>query len=115
MAATPITPYAINRLGGGLDLSTVTPTATDATNGNSIANSGNMFLDVHNTDTVSRALTFTIIGATDGNPVTPLAVPIAASKTQRLGPFPTGIYGGTLNFTTASALLTVAACTMPTT
>lgn len=114
-APTAITPYAINR-STGLDMSTVSPTTADATNGNSILNTGNMFVDVHNTNSgsTSHIVTFKVTGAVDGNPTTPKSITVLATKTVRLGPWPTPAYGGSLVITGNSTELTFTAFTMPT-
>jgi hypothetical protein len=114
MTATPIVPYTFSRA-TPLDLSTAIESSSDSTNGNSILNSGNLFLDLHNTDASPRTCAFTIVGGADGQPVTPLSVSVAATKTVRLGPFPTSLYGGTLNLLTSNNLLKILAFTVPTT
>lgn len=111
-ARTPLTLHTYDRF-VGLDLSTVTPDVADVTNGNSVPNSGHMFLDIHNTNSGSTAhiVSFSLSGGVDGQPITPKPISIAATKTIRLGPWPSDIYGGLLKLNGAHVELTFAACT----
>lgn len=96
MPRTAIPVTVIDRT--GVDLSTITPTPLDVPNGNSIINTGNMWIEIKNTNAASTARTVTIAlsGSYDGQSVTPKTQSIAAGKTWIKGPWPPGIYGGQL-------------------
>lgn len=110
---TPITIARISRT--GLDLSTVTPVAADVANGNSVVNSGNMFIAVHNTNSGSTAhiVTATLTGGKDGQTITPKSISVAATKTEYLGPWPSDIYTGVLQIQGAHAELLISAFELP--
>lgn len=112
---TPITVNRISRT--GLDLSTVSPVAADVSNGNSVANSGRVFIAVHNTNAGSTAhiITATLTGGKDGQTITPKSISVAATKTEYLGPWPTDIYTGTLVVNGAHAELLISAFELPST
>lgn len=68
----------------------------DPVNNHSVPNNGRMFLEVRNSGSVSRTVTFRFPGVVDGQAVTPRAVSLAAAAIRRFGPFPTGDYGSQL-------------------
>lgn len=86
----------------------VTPTALDAVNGNTLANSGAMYFDVSNTDTASHTVTISIQQQVDGIAPTNPPVTLAAGATKRFANFPTNIYGSALQINTDSALVKIA-------
>lgn len=86
----------------------VTPTALDAVNGNTVANTGLTYYDVTNTDASSHTVTFNIQQQTDGITPTRPAVTLAAGVTKRFANFPPKIYGSALQINTDSALVKIA-------
>ena len=85
-------------------------TALDAVNGNAVANTGQTYYDVTNTDTASHTVTFNIQQQVDG--IAPTSVPktIAAGVTKRFANFPPNIYGQSLQINTDSALVKIVSC-----
>lgn len=105
MPATPVTVTVITRAG----VAPATFASSDNTNGNSVPNDGNVWLEFSNTDASSRSVTITVAREVDDQSVTATPHAIPAGEQLRLGPFPPTDYGHTLNFTTTNALLKVAA------
>lgn len=105
MAATTITATEVTRAGVAIP----TGIATDATNGNVIANDGNVLLILDNTDTASHTVTFAIHGTVDGVASPGKTLTLAASATRVAGPFPTSVYGNALDITSTAATVTIAA------
>lgn len=70
----------------------------DATNNHVIANDGNMWIEVRNSNGASTARTLTIhlTGARDGQAPAPKTYSIAAAATRRIGPFPVSLYGSAM-------------------
>lgn len=97
MARAAVVPYVFSR-NAGLDVSTVTPTTGDATNGHTIPNKPGLFLEVTNTNgaSTSRTISFHLSGGTDGQGVVPKPTVVAPGKTIKLGPWPQDSYSGQL-------------------
>lgn len=107
-ARTALTPTVITRNG-------VAPVAfanSDNVNGNSCPNDPNTWIEVSNTDSVSRNVTVKPSRQVDGQTVTGTAHTVAAAAQLRLGPFPTSDYGTSLQINTDAALLKIAAYTL---
>jgi len=105
MARTALpAPTKVTRKG----VTAVTPTALDAVNGNTLANSGAMYFDVTNTDASSHTLTINITGQLDGISPTNPPITIAAGVTKRFSNFPPSIYGSVMQLNTDSALVKIA-------
>ncbi|WP_027947205.1 hypothetical protein [Amycolatopsis taiwanensis] len=109
MAATAITPATISRSGTAYQ----TLAACDATNGNTVPNSGQVFLELSNTDTASHTVTVAIPGVVDGVASPGKVISLSASAHGLYGPFPLAIYGPNLAFTADSNLVKVAAYQLP--
>lgn len=109
-ARTPVAVATLNRSTG------IVPTAyasSDNTNGNSVPNDGQTWLELSNTDTVSRNVTVTPSRTVDGQAVTGVAHTLAAAALLKIGPFPVADYGGVLQVNTTAALLKIAAYRLP--
>lgn len=74
--------------------------AVDVTNGNVAPNDGATFLAVVSGDASTHTLTVTVVSGVDGLTAGPRSytVPVAASGTQIVGPFPLNAYGSQLLF-----------------
>lgn len=110
MPRTPVAVATLNRNPG------VAPTAfasSDNVNGNTIPNDGQTWLEVSNTDSVSRSVTITPSRRVDGQAAAGVAHAVAAGQQLRLGPFSVADYGGALQVDTTAALLKVAAYRLP--
>src|SRR5262245_36119227 len=83
----------------GIHNDDVTPVNGDSTNNHSLVNNGKCCVEVNNTHGVSTAHTVTVHVAetVDGQSVTSRTYSINAGKTLRIGPWPTKIYGSTVN------------------
>lgn len=88
--AVPVT--TITRSG----VADATPTVGDATNNHSIANTGDMWLEVENTGASSRSVSALFANAVDGQTVPAKTWSIAAGARRRIGPFPIRYYGSSL-------------------
>lgn len=99
MAAVPVT--SITRAGA------VDPagTAGDVANGMTVSNGGTMFLQVTNTDTVARTFEIDVPGAIDGVAPPNRTYSLAASASQKIGPWPVTIYGNSLSVPVVSSSL----------
>lgn len=89
-----------------------TPTvAADVTNGNVTFNDGATFLAVVSGDASTHQLTVQVEKGVDGLTAgpRPYTVPVAASGTQIVGPFPIQFYGSQLLWNADSAQVKVAA------
>lgn len=104
-AATVLTATEVTRAGVAMP----TGVASDATNGNAIANDGNLLLILDNTDSASHTVTFAIHGTLDGVASPGKTVTLAATTVRVAGPFPTSVYGDVLGITTTAANVTIAA------
>lgn len=98
------TPTTVTRSG----VTPVTPTAMDATNGNSLINDGATYFDVTNTDTASHTLTIGVTQQVDGQAVPGIVKTIAAGATKRYADFPVKIYGAVMQLNADSALVKIA-------
>jgi hypothetical protein len=95
----------IGRSGSGLDVTSLSATAGDATNGHSVANNGRVFVSAKNTNAVStaRTVTFKTVKSVDGlTPATDVRSHAAGHEVW-YGPFPTDIYGGSLEIDVSHA------------
>lgn len=109
-ARTPVAVATLNRATG------ITPIAyasSDNTNGNSVANDGQTWLELSNTDSVSRTATVTPARTVDGQAVAGVVHTLAAAALLKLGPFPVSDYGSVLQVNTSAALLKIAAYRLP--
>jgi hypothetical protein len=89
----------------------VLPAATpgDATNFNSVVNSGSTLLIVKNTGVTSRTLTVRLDRTVDGFAPAPRTKSVAAGTTQVFGPFAVADYGPILHVDVDNAELTIQA------
>lgn len=87
------------------------PTAADVANGNVTANDGFTFLAVLSGDAATHQLTVQVASGVDGLTAgpRPYTVPVAASGTQIVGPFPLQYYGPQLLLNADSAQVKLAA------
>lgn len=110
MARTAVPVSALSRAG----VAPPSETDGDATNGNSVINDGQTFLLVRNSNGAStaRTITFRPSAKVDGQSVT-RAVSIDAAASRYFGPFPTGIYGRTLQVDVDNAELKLSAFRLP--
>jgi len=83
----------INRAG----IVPATEVAGDATQNHYMNNDGVSWLEIRNAGASTRTLTLVIGTTVDSQAVTNPTVTLAASATKKVGPFPVGIYGSTLN------------------
>lgn len=85
--------------------------AGDVANGNVTPNDGATFLAVVSGDAATHQLTVQVASGVDGLTAGPrtFTVPVAASGTQVVGPFPIQFYGSQLLFNGDSAQIKVAA------
>lgn len=94
MARTPITPVQVGHAG------TASPTvvAADVANGNSVANSGELWIGVTNADTAIHNFSVTPTRADGGGNVTPVSFPIPASTARPIwfGRYSTNDWGSTM-------------------
>jgi hypothetical protein len=103
MAATVVPVTEITRAG------VAPPTAVtgDTVNGHSVANDGTMHITVANSLGSTGTVTLNIVQTVDGLAAAGKTVTIPANAVEhRIGPFPTGVYGNTLTFTTSATTLT---------
>lgn len=109
MARVPINNHVIDRV-TGLDRSTIDETDGDAVNNHTMANDGQTWIEVRNSNGAStaRVLTVRLPGTKDGQAYTPKTYSIAAGKTISLGPWPADIYGGDVLMDVAHAELKLA-------
>lgn len=105
MARAALTPLVVTRAG----LTTATPASSDHTNGTTMANDGNTWVEVTNADSVSRTVTFEFNLTVDGSSVTPVVHTLTAALVKRYGPFPVASYGGRLLIDTEVDLVKLAA------
>lgn len=85
--------------------------AGDVANGNVSPNDGATFLAVLSGDAATHGLTVQVASGVDGLTAgpRPYTVPVAASGTQIVGPFPVAFYGSQLLWNVDSAQVKVAA------
>lgn len=86
-----------------------TPTTGDATNGHSVANTGDVWVEVENTGASSRTLTALIPGTVDGQAVASKTWSLGAGVRRRIGPFPIKHYTTTLQLDVTHAELELSA------
>jgi hypothetical protein len=79
----------------------------DATNFNSVVNSGTTLLIVKNTGVTSRTLTVHLDRTVDGFAAAPRTKTLAAGETQVFGPFSVADYGPILHVDVDNAELTI--------
>lgn len=105
MARGTITVNQITRAGTTL----ASETTGDASNNHQCANNGGVFVLAHNTGAGARTVTFVIQKTVDSVTPTPVAHSLAAGATKLFGPFPTSIYGTTLQINVEHAEMKLAA------
>lgn len=105
MAATPLAIQSISENGMTPDAEV----AGDNTNGNSFANSGQVWLECTNGGGSSATLTVAFPGKVHGQTVTPKSYSIAAAGKRRIGPFSPAAFGSVVTVTPSAATLTLAA------
>lgn len=103
-AATPIDINTITRAG----TPEATPAACDATNGNTVANSGAVWLELQNTGGSSATVDLSFANDVDGVEVTK-TLTLAASAHGNYGPWPVSLYGSSLAFKASAVSVKVAA------
>lgn len=106
MARTPVTPTAASRNG------TVLPAETngDAANDHSIVNTGRTVFLVRNADAVNPHTVEIVFQATvDGATPDPRSQAVAASESRLFGPYPTHMYGTSLQVNVDSSELKIRA------
>jgi len=86
------------------------PVAADATNGNVTPNDGYVFLYVVG-GTAGGTIQVTPSVSLDGGRVTAanVTLTVTANQTALYGPFPTGVYGSSLNYKASVATILIAA------
>lgn len=94
MPRTAVIPTDITRAG------IVKPSelTVDVANGNEMPNDSRVYLEVRNSGAVTRNLTVSFAYSVDGQTITPRPYPVAAGVTRLIGPWDTGTYGTTLQF-----------------
>jgi hypothetical protein len=106
MAATVVPVTEITRAG------VAAPSAVtgDTVNGHAVANDGNMHISVSNSAGSSGTVTISIYQTLDGLSAASKVVTVPNGAVEyRIGPFPTAVYGPTLNFTVSATTLTLRA------
>lgn len=107
MTAFPVT--VLTTVRAGSDLGAEVVLGSSGTDKFTVPNSGNTLVLFHATTAASRTATIAATTLVDGNlTVSGRTVAVGASKYNLAGPFPTAIYGTTLNITVDNVLLTVA-------
>lgn len=86
-----------------------TPSASDATNGNSVPNLTGLILTLNNTDTNPHTVNFVTPVTHGGYAVADKSVTLAAGAVKCFSNFPSDSFGRTLEFTTGSATVTILA------
>ncbi|WP_030670653.1 hypothetical protein [Streptomyces rimosus] len=82
----------------------------DATNNHSVNNDGSVWLEVRNSgSTVSRTVSALFASTVDGVAVPAKTWSIPTSASRRIGPFPTRLYGTTLQIDVDNAELKLSA------
>lgn len=109
MVATPITLTTINRTG----IAQPTGVASDNVNHNSIANDGTVFLLLNNTGGSTATVTVAISETVDGITVPARSYSVAAAAITWAGPFPTSVYGRSLDVLPSASTVHIAAVKMP--
>lgn len=106
---TPLNVTSVSRL--ALTAFPAPSVAGDVANGNVSLNDGATFLAVLSGDASTHGLTVQVASGVDGLTAGPRSytVPVAASGTQIVGPFPIQFYGSQLLFNVDSAQVKVAA------
>lgn len=109
MARTLLSVTSVSRL--ALTAFPAPTVAADVANGNVTPNDGATFLAVLSGDASTHGLTVTVASGVDGLTAgpRPYTVPVAASGTQVVGPFPVQFYGTQLLWNADSAQVKVAA------
>jgi hypothetical protein len=112
MARTALNAATVSRL--VLTPFPVPTVAGDVANGNVTPNDGATLLAVLSGDASTHVLTVTVASGVDGLTAGPRSytVPVAASGTQLIGPFPVQYYGTQLLWNADSAQIKVAAYSM---
>ena len=109
MARGAVPVHQIGRGAAGFDIAGFSPTTGDAVNGHSVANNGRTYVAVKNTGVTARIVTFKTVKSVDGLAVATDPQSIAAGHEIWYGPFPTDVYGGSLEIDVAHAELTLKA------
>lgn len=94
---TPVT--TVYNIDHHVSLLKPTPVACDATNGNSVANGGNLILELNNTGASPYTVTISANPTGDGQAVTPIVYTLAAAETRLVGGWPPNFYNNPLVFT----------------
>ncbi|MGW1998486.1 hypothetical protein [Embleya sp. NPDC001921] len=89
-----------------------TPVVGDATNNHIVVNNGRTWLEVENAGATSRVLTINIAKTVDGQTPAAKTYSLAAGAFRRIGPFPTDIYGASINVDVAHLDLKLTAYTL---
>ncbi|KMS71752.1 hypothetical protein ACH49_24285 [Streptomyces leeuwenhoekii] len=85
----------------------------DPVNGHSVSNTGGMWIEARNASTTAaHTLSAHFASTVDGVTVDAKTWSIPAEQSRRIGPFPTRLYGTTLNVDVGSAELKLAAYTV---
>jgi hypothetical protein len=105
MAATPVVLNTIVRAG-----TPAAPTlaACDNVNGNTVPNSGAVWLELSNTGGSSGTVQVAFANGLDGQAET-RTITLAAAAHDHFGPWPVALYGSVLKFTASAATVKVAA------
>lgn len=106
MAATPLTVRTITEQSG---LVPAAETAADNTNGNTVTNSANTWLEMTNSGGSSATVTIAYVQQVDGQTVPPRTYTLAAAAKLRAGSFPVSLFGTTLVIQASAATVTLAA------
>lgn len=93
------TPVTSTNIDHKVSLLKPTAVACDATNGNSVANGGNLILELNNSGASSYTVTISATPTGDGQAVTPIVYTLAAGETRLVGGWPPSFYGNPLVFT----------------
>ncbi len=95
---TPVAVTTVYNIDHHVSLLKPTPVACDA-NGNSIANGGNLILELNNSGASPYTVTISANPTGDGQAVTPIVYTLAAAETRLVGGWPPNFYGNPLVFT----------------
>lgn len=90
-----------------------TPITGDPVNNHEIANSGDVWIEVANTGVSSGTVSAHFPNTVDGVTVDPKTWTVPAGENRRIGPFPTRLYGTTLQIDVDSVDLDLTAYRVP--
>lgn len=105
MVATPLTPVTIVRAG----IAAPAGAASDNVNHNSVVNDGSTWLLIANTGGSTGTVAVAIAETVDGMAVPARSYSVAASAAIWAGPFPTSIYGRSLDLLPSASTMHIAA------